>query len=92
MGIALAYWIMGDGTGKANRITLCTEGFSIQDVVLLLNIIILKYDIQPTLQKARGSYNIYIGSKSFKKIEPKIRPHIVSSFLYKISYGVKHLT
>jgi hypothetical protein len=32
--IALAYWIMGDGSKRNKGITLCTDGLSIQEVVL----------------------------------------------------------
>jgi len=38
--IALAHWIIGDGT----------DSYSIKDVVMLINILIIKYDIYCTIR------------------------------------------
>ena len=48
--MVLAHWIMGDGSKRAKGIVLCTDNFSLQEVVLLVNILILKFDINPTIQ------------------------------------------
>lgn len=36
--IVLAYWIMGDGAKRNKGITLCTDGFTLYEVVTLINI------------------------------------------------------
>ena len=36
--ISLAHWIMGDGASLNNSIVLCTDSFTIQDVVKLMNV------------------------------------------------------
>lgn len=36
--VVLAYWIMGDGSKSGKEIILCTDSFSLQEMVLLMNI------------------------------------------------------
>lgn len=82
--LALAHWIMGDGAKRNKGITLCTDGFTLQEVVRLINIIIIKFNINPTIHKEKNNYRIYINEKDLKLILPFIKPHFIDSFLYKI--------
>jgi hypothetical protein len=75
---------MGNGAIKNNGITLCTDGFTLQEVVLLINILILKFDIQPTLHKEKGNFRIYINHNNLLKLYPYIKLHFHSDMLYKI--------
>lgn len=36
---------MGDGTFNGITLLLCTDSYSIREVVLLINVLIIKYDI-----------------------------------------------
>ena len=83
--MVLAHWIMGDGSKRTKGIVLCTDIFSLQEVVLLVNILILKFDINPTIQKEKNYFRIYINEKSLMKIKPFILPYLVDHFLYKIN-------
>ena len=83
--MVLAHWIMGDGSKRAKGIVLCTDNFSLQEVVLLVNILILKFDINPTIQRGKNKVRIYINGKSLMKIKPFILPYFVDHFLYKIN-------
>ena len=83
--IVLAHWIMGDGSKRAKGLVLCTDNFSLQEVVLLVNILILKFDINPTIQKEKNKFRIYINGKSLMKIKPFILPYFVDHFLYKLN-------
>jgi hypothetical protein len=83
--IVLANWIMGDGSKRAKGLVLCTDNFSLQEVVLLVNILIIKFDINPTIQKEKKNFRIYINEKSLMKIKPFILPYFVDHFLYKIN-------
>ena len=76
---------MGDGSKRAKSLVLCTDNFSLQEVVLLVNILILKFDINPTIQKEKNYFRIYINEKSLMKIKPFIKPYFVDHFLYKIN-------
>jgi len=83
--LALAHWIMGDGSKRNKGITLCTDSFTIQEVVLLINILIIKFNIKPTIHKEKKNYRIYINNSDLNKILPFIKPYFINSFLYKIS-------
>ena len=83
--MVLAHWIMGDGSKRAKGLVLCTDNFSLQEVVLLVNILILKFDINPTIQKEKNKFRIYINGKNLMKIKPFILPYFVDHFLYKIN-------
>ena len=83
--MVLAHWIMGDGSKRAKGLVLCTDNFSLQEVVLLVNILIIKFNINPTIQKEKDKFRIYINEKSLKKIKPFILPFFVDHFLYKIN-------
>lgn len=47
--IALAHLIQGDGSSRNKGVSLITYGFSLKEVILLMNILIIKFDIQPTI-------------------------------------------
>jgi len=83
--LALAHWIMGDGSKRAKGLVLCTDNFTSQEIVLLVNILILKFDISPTIQREKNKFRIYINEKSLMKIKPFILPYFVNHFLYKIN-------
>ena len=76
---------MGDGSKRAKGLVLCTDNFCLQEVVILLNILILKFDIYPTIQKEKNNFRIYINEQNLMKIKPFILPHFVDHFLYKIN-------
>ena len=84
--IVLAYWFMGDGSKRNDVITLCTDNFTLQEVVLLINILILKFDINPTIHKEKKNFRIYINKKELNLIIPYIKPYFVKHFLYKIHF------
>jgi len=48
--IALAHWILGDGNFKGIILLFCTGSYSIKDVVMLINILIIKYGIHCTIR------------------------------------------
>lgn len=81
----LANWIMGDGAKKNKGITLCTDSFTQKEVIMLINMLIIKFKIQPTLHKEKSKYRIYINEKNLKEIKPKLEPYIIQHFKYKIS-------
>lgn len=83
--IVLAHWIMGDGSKRNEGVTLCTDNFTLPEVVLLINILIIKFDINPTLHKEKNNYRIYINKVDLNKIQPHLLPHFVDHFLYKIT-------
>ena len=79
---ALAHWIQGDGT-YSSGITIQTQSFTIEEMVLLVNVLIIKFQLECTIH-TQGKYNvIYIRSKSVKKNLHFLLPFIHPTMLYK---------
>jgi hypothetical protein len=73
----------GDGSKRNEGVTLCTDKLTLPEVVLLINLLIIKFDINPTLHKEKNNYRIYINKADLNKIRPHLLPHFVDHFLYK---------
>lgn len=82
--VALAHFILGDGGFKSKGIFICTDYYSIQDVVRIINVLIIRYDLKCTLHKSNENYRIYISRNSVHKVVKIIKPHIIPSMYYKI--------
>jgi len=83
--ISIAYWIMGDGAKRNKGVTLCTDSFTFKEVVILMNILKIKYNISSTMHLEKHKPRIYINKIELLKILPNIKPYFVKSLLYKIS-------
>jgi len=86
--VALANWIMGDGKAHPFGLTLCTHSFTVpakREVVQLINVLMVRYQIQCTLQMDQGKYPvIYIRASSMPLLRSIVLPHMDGSMLYKI--------
>ena len=95
--IVLAHWIMGDGSNIRGGMILCTDSYSFEEVIFLMNILKIKYNIDSTityhtayspldlLKSNKKIYpRIYINKINFDKVRTFIEPYFVESFLYKI--------
>lgn len=96
--IVLANWIMGDGSkSNSGGLILCTDSFSYYDINILINILIIKYNINPKIRyhlsykpsdilKLNKSLKprIIIYKSDYNKIKYLIRPYILNCFLYKL--------
>ena len=90
----LAHWIMGthankvrvgrgDGSNKSNGMYLNTQCFKIEEVVFIINVFILKYDLRCSIHMQRGKPTIYISVKSINQIYPKLLQFITPDMRYK---------
>jgi hypothetical protein len=84
--IAIAHWIQGDGAKRNKGIILCTDCFSIKEVVLLMNILLIKFNIKSTIHFDNNKPRIFINKIEIDKIKHQIKPYFVNRFLYKITY------
>lgn len=83
--IALAHWIMGDGVAKTTGLVLCTDSYSIQDTVRLLNVLIIRYKLECTLRTSReNQYRIYIRQNSMASLFNIVSPYMHYTMLYKV--------
>ncbi len=84
--VAFAHLIQGDGGFKSQGIYLCTDSYTLQDVVRLMNVLIIRYELKCTLHKASNGkgYRIYISRNSVGKVTEIVLPHLIPSMYYKV--------
>jgi len=83
--IALAHLIMGDGVAKKTGLVLCTDSYSIEDTVRLLNVLITRYRLNSTLRIAiKNQYRIYIQQDSMASLVKIVSPYMHYTMLYKV--------
>ena len=52
---------------------MCTDSFSYQDVSRLINILILRYELDCRMHIAKGKPRIYISANSMKKLRDLVK-------------------
>lgn len=83
--VALAHLIMGDGAVmKGKGLRICTDSFDIKDLVLLLNVLIIKYGFICTVHEDRTRFRLYISKSSMGSLLSVLRPHMTPGMLYKL--------
>jgi hypothetical protein len=88
--VALAHLIMGDGGVKPHGLTLCTNSYTLPDVVRLMNVLMIRYRlecilrIKPRYNKNKIEYTIYIRQRSMPLLQAIVIPHMHSSMYYKL--------
>jgi len=82
--VSLAHLIMGDGTAVSSGIRICTDSFTLKDVVRLINVLIIKYRLKCTLHMSDNKPRIFISSKSMDLLTSIIYPYIIPSMKYKL--------
>ena len=77
--------MMGNGTFNGITLLLCTDSYIIKEVVLLVNVLIIKYNIQCTIRYYNQRYpRIYILKKSLPKARQIVLLYMHLSMLYKL--------
>lgn len=82
---ALAHFIMCDGT-YSSGVTLQTQCYSIKDVVFIVNVLIIKFNLNCNIHPIgrNNQWVIYIKSKSIKKNLNNLLPYIDNTMKYKV--------
>jgi hypothetical protein len=80
--IVLAHWIQGDGGQEGSGLTLCTDSFTIPDVLRLMNVLIIRYGLDCTILMKQGKYpRIIIRTKSMPLLRSIVGPYMCTSML-----------
>jgi hypothetical protein len=87
--VALAYGIMSDGTSNKYGLRLCTDSLTLSEVVLLINILKIKFDLNCTINtftspKGIKYFRIYFKADSKPKRIIIISPYIIPFSSYKL--------
>ncbi len=73
---------MGDGSYNSG-VRIQTECFTVKEIVFIINILIIKFDLECSLHKQRNYTILYIKSKSIKKNLHNLLPYMDNSMKYK---------
>lgn len=84
---SIAHVIMCKGIFQVGGgIVLNIQGFTIKELIFLMNILKIKFDLNCTLHKSINKYVIYIKLESVKKLYPHIKEYIIPSMEYKFKH------
>lgn len=85
---SLAHIIMCDGSYiKGGGITLNLQNYSLKELILLLNVFLIKFNLDCTLHKSRHKYVIYIKKESMERLYFNVKDYIIPEMRYK--FGIK---
>lgn len=78
-----------EGEQQPSGLSICTDSFSISEVVILINVLIIRSDLNchirwKTTPSELRVARIYIPSKEMDKLRSIVYSHIVPSVRYKI--------
>ena len=89
--VSLAHMIMGDGSVSRHGLILCTDSYSIEDTIRLINVLIIKYRLECILRAHRqNQYRIYIKQCSMTSLLNIVSPFMHSSMLYKFKSALSN--
>ena len=78
--VALAHLIMGDGSVQRHGLIICTDSYSIQYVVRLMIVLIIKYRLECTIRIPReNQYRIYVRERSMSLLRQIVKFHMCST-------------
>jgi hypothetical protein len=73
--VALAHLIMGDGAVRSSGLIICTDSFTVPDVVRLMNVLIIRYRLECSLQYSTNRQPIiYIKQVSMPLLRSIVAP------------------
>lgn len=84
---SLAYWIMCDGVSAQYGLTICTDCFTLKEVIILMNILKIKYNLNSSIHTSNGKPRIYIKAESMKELRILVEPYILLFSKYKLYKG-----
>ena len=84
--LALAIWIMDDGSKVSKGLKLSTNNFYYSECILLINILYKNFNIKSSIQSvgSKDQYVIYIWKESMIDLYKIISPYIIPEMKYKI--------
>lgn len=81
--LALAVWIMDDGSAEYAGLSIQTHSFSTSEVSLLIESIKKNIGIQASMRRNKGKYIIYFPFKTLCDLKGKLGKYILPEFNYK---------
>jgi hypothetical protein len=81
----LAYWLMDDGYKSGKGFYICSESFTLNEHIFLINLLKSKFNLDCNYHKHTNGYRLYIFSTSIANLSILIKPYILNHFYYKFS-------
>ena len=84
--LALAIWIMDDGSKVSKGLKFSTNSFTYSECVNLTNILFNKFDLKCSVQGAGAAnqYVIYVWKESMADLRKIVSPYIIPEMKYKL--------
>ena len=83
--VALAHLIMGDGSVSRHGLIICTDSYTIPEIVRLINVLMIRYRLDCWLRNhTQTQPRIYISQSSMPLLRIIVTPYFHPSMLYKI--------
>lgn len=84
--LALAIWIMDDGAKVGKCLKFCTNSFTYNECIYLVNVLYKKFNLKASVQSAgsKDQYIIYIWKESMNDLLKIVSPYIIPEMKYKI--------
>ena len=82
--LALAIWIMDDGTFKSPGIRIAIKNFTQKEGETLIQVLRYKYGIESSLHKNSDRYQLYIKKESMVTLKALVKPYFHSTMYYKL--------
>jgi hypothetical protein len=83
--VALAHLIMGDGSAQRYSLKICTDSYTLSDIIRLMNVLIIRYELDCTLRFHTPTQpRIHIKQNSMPKLRRIVRPYMCQSMMYKL--------
>ena len=83
--LAMAIWIMDDGTKEGNQLRINTQSFSLNENIRLIKILEATLGICATLNRDKNHFRLRIRDQSMMLLKQNVLSHIVPSMRYKFS-------
>lgn len=83
--LALAVWVMDDGSLNRNKIDISTYSFKLEEIKLLQEVFLKKFALESNFYKDRDKgFRMYFRKTETQKLINLISSYILPSFAYKI--------
>jgi hypothetical protein len=76
---------MDDGYKSKKCLYICTESFSLNEIKILINILINKFNLECSYHKVTNGYRIFIFSSSKANLIKLVKPYFIKEFYYKLN-------
>jgi len=83
--LALAVWIMDDGSAEGKQLRINTQSFTTEEVEALADILRAKFGVTMRVNRDKGKPRLRCESASMRLLRDTVAPHTIPNMLYKPS-------